>query len=479
MTVSQRKIIENIFPTTIAAGGVLLIITGMLFPVFFQNTWFNIIMKIREAITTGDSGHLILASASLNCLSSIQSTVLYMGTILLIFNTELSSRLKPLDVFLVSLVSIVFLHWMDSLIFEIPWEPVSTLLALIISLFLFEKLFVETYNFVQVFIVTVQVFFAFQWLNIMPYFSPYLFGRRDVPYSVKISGIYLNADTVLNFTGFAFFIPFIISAFITATLFISYSRNLQMMKENHIKENEIRDMRAKALENRIYQEVKSLVHDLKTPLVTIRGLNSLTLSENENGKLAEYSERIENSVTKMSDMISSFLYEYSRQKLKASDLISYIRAQLPLEDEKIRFSINIEEDLPDIYINKIRIARAVINVLENAIVVPCKHSYKMINFDMRRAEKGINIIIKDNGIGIDESNLTKIWEIGYSTNNTSGLGLPFAKRIIEDNAGTIEVVSQRDFGTTVTIFLPSADNFEDYGGGEAIENKQYAGNCNN
>jgi len=360
---------------------------------------------------------------------------------------------------------------MDSLIFEIPWEPVSTLLALIISLFLFEKLFVETYNFIQVFIVSVQVFFAFQWLNIMPYFSSYRFGRSDVPYSVKISGIYLNADTVLNFAGFAFFIPFIISAFITATLFISYSRNIHMMRENHIKENEIRDMRAKALENQIYQEVKSLVHDLKTPLVTIRGLNSLMVSENANGKLAEYSERIENSVAKMSDMISSFLYEYSRQKLKASDLISYIRAQLPLEDEKIRFSISIEEDLPDIYINKIRIARAVINVLENAIVVPCKHSYKMINFDVRRAEKGINIIIKDNGIGIDESNLTKIWEIGYSTNNTSGLGLPFAKRIIEDNAGTIEVGSQRDFGTTVTIFLPSVDNFEDYGRGEAIEKK--------
>ncbi|HNR05041.1 MAG TPA: HAMP domain-containing sensor histidine kinase [Bacillota bacterium] len=471
MTASQRKINENILLKTIAAGGVLLIITGMLFPVFFQNTWFNTIMKIREAITTGDSGHLILASASLNSLCSIQSTLLYMGSILLIFNTKLSSRLKSIDVFLVSLVSIVFLHWMDSLIFEIPWEPVSTLLALIISLFLFEKLFVETYSFIQVFIVSVQVFFAFQWLNIMPYFSSYRFGRSDVPYSVKISGIYLNADTVLNFAGFAFFIPFIISAFITATLFISYSRNIHMMRENHIKENEIRDMRAKALENQIYQEVKSLVHDLKTPLVTIRGLNSLMVSENANGKLAEYSERIENSVAKMSDMISSFLYEYSRQKLKASDLISYIRAQLPLEDEKIRFSISIEEDLPDIYINKIRIARAVINVLENAIVVPCKHSYKMINFDVRRAEKGINIIIKDNGIGIDESNLTKIWEIGYSTNNTSGLGLPFAKRIIEDNAGTIEVGSQRDFGTTVTIFLPSVDNFEDYGRGEAIEKK--------
>jgi signal transduction histidine kinase len=107
-----------------------------------------------------------------------------------------------------------------------------------------------------------------------------------------------------------------------------------MMRENYEKESEIRNMRAKAMENRVYQEVKSMVHDLKTPLVTIRGLNSLLLSANGQGKLAEYSDRIENSVTKMSDMISSFLYEDSRQKLATSELIGYIRAQLPLEDEK-------------------------------------------------------------------------------------------------------------------------------------------------
>ena len=130
-------------------------------------------------------------------------------------------------------------------------------------------------------------------------------------------------------------------------------------------------MKAKVLENRIYQEVNSLVHDLKTPLVTIRGLNSLMLFENAGKKRKEYSERIENSVTKMSDMISGFLFENSRQRLKLTELINYVRAQLPLENERIRFSINIEEELPDIYINKIRIARALINILENAIVTMC------------------------------------------------------------------------------------------------------------
>lgn len=460
MLTSEIRICEKKHSKVFRAGGVFLISLGLLYPLFSQHMWFSIIVKIREAINTGDSGHLILASAAINALYAIQSTFFFMGTMLVIFHSELKCWLKPFDVFLASLIIIIFLHWSNSLIFEMPWEPVSTILALVIMLFIFERLFEETNSFIQVFVVSVQVFFAFHWLNIMPIFSSYRFGQSDIPYSVKIAGIYLHAGTVMNFAGFAFFLPFIISAFITATLFISNSRNIRIMRENYEKESEIRNMRAKALENSVYQEVKSLVHDLKTPLVTIRGLNSLLLSSNGQGKLEEYSERIENSVTKMSDMISSFLYEYSRQKLKVVELISYIRAQLPLEDEKINFVITIDEELPDIYVNKIRIARAVINIFENAIIVPYEHPYKLINVEVKTAERGINIIVKDNGIGIRESDLLRIWEIGYSTNNTSGLGLPFAKRIIEDNEGAIDVQSQVDIGTTVTIFLPSVDSYE-------------------
>lgn len=461
MITSEIKISGIKYSRLFLTVGFLLIGLGLLFPIFTLHTWFRIIIKIREAINTGDSGHLILASATINSLYAIQSTFIFMGTMLVIFHSAFKYWLKSFDIFLVSLTAIIFLHWTNSLIFEMPWEPVSTILALIITLFLFEKLYGETNSFIQVFIVSIQVFFAFHWLNIMPIFSSYRFGQSDIHYSIKIAGTYLNAVTVLNFTGFAFFFPFIISAFITATLFISYSRNIHMVRDNYEKESEIRNMRVKALENRVYQEVKSLVHDLKTPLVTIRGLNSLMLSSSGNEKMKEYSGRIESSVTKMSEMISSFLYESSRQKLKAVDLISYIRSQLPLEDEKIKFEINIEDSLPDIYVNKIRVARAVINILENAIIVPCKHPYKMINVVVEKAERGIDIIVQDNGIGIKEAEIQKIWEVGYSTNNTSGLGLPFAKNIIEDNKGTIAVQSQPDIGTTVTIFLPCVDKFEE------------------
>ncbi|HOR86342.1 MAG TPA: HAMP domain-containing sensor histidine kinase [Bacillota bacterium] len=460
MLTGEMKVREIKYPEIFLTGGIFLIALGMLFPVFSQNIWFGVIIKTREAIITGDSGHLILASAFINCLYSLQSIILYMGTMLVVFYSRFNKGLKSFDVFLFSLIIIILLHWTSSLIFEIPWEPVSTILALVISLFLFERLFGETYSFIQVFIVSIQVFFAFHWLNIMPSFSPYRFGRSDILYGVKIAGVYLNADTVLNFTGFAFFLPFIISAFITATLFISYSQNIRMVRENYEKETEIRNMRTEALENRVYQEVKSLVHDLKTPLVTIRGLNSLMLSSNGHEKLSEYGNRIENSVTKMSEMISGYLYESSRQKIKTIELINFIRAQLPLEDERIKFVIDIQDELPDIYVNKIRIARAVINILENAIIVPHKQLYKLINVTIKTVEKGIKIIVRDNGIGIGDLEMERIWEIGYSSNNTSGMGLPFAKRVIEDNMGTIEIASQLDEGTTVTVFLPSVDSLE-------------------
>lgn len=443
--------------------GLLLIGVGLIFPYITQTAWFNIVYTIRKAISVGDSGHLILAAASMNLLYAIQSTLLFLGAILVAYYSEFKLAISKFKISALFFLAVVLMHIANSIICDLPWEPVSTILALIIALFIFEKLFGETNSLLHVSIVSIQVFFAFQWLNIMPLFSAYKIGQSNIPFSIKIAGLYLQASSVLNFTGFAFFLPFIFSAFITTTLFISYSQNIHMMKENYEKESEIQDMKAKELESRIYKEVNSLVHDLKTPLVTIRGLNSLLAVSKDQEKLEEYSGRIDNSVGKMTEMISSFLYEASRQKLKAEDLINYIRAQLPLEDDSIKIDLRIADNLPDIYVNKIRMARAVINILENAINVPFAHSFKHIIFEVMPTHNGLCLIVKDNGIGIKDEDLPRIWEVGYSTNNTSGLGLPFAKQIIEDNEGKIEVLSELGQGTAVTIFLPSTNSESEVG----------------
>jgi hypothetical protein len=161
-------------------GGILLIVLGTVFPFITQDAWFNIIFKIRDAISAGDSGHLILASASMSLLYAVQSTSLFLGVILVAYYSELKSRFSEYKISTITLIAVILLHIANSLILDTPWEPVPTILSIIISLFIFEKLLWERSNVFQVAIVSIQVFFAFQWLNIMPIFSPYQIGKGDI-----------------------------------------------------------------------------------------------------------------------------------------------------------------------------------------------------------------------------------------------------------------------------------------------------------
>lgn len=439
------------------------IIIGFLFSFFTSSFWFNVIVKIREAIYTGDSGHLILASAYSSILFSIQNTLFFLGTISLLSIINKKYQMSSSKIYVFVIVVFCILNKTVQLFFIVPWEPITMLMGLFATMVLLKEQNYSTFQFIQTTIISIQVFFAFQWLNIMPTFSFLQIGQSDISISIKIAGEYLQSESVLNFIGLSFFLPFTFSASITVSLFMSYAHNIVILQENYKKERDIQLIKSKAMENRIYQEINSLAHDLKTPLVTIRGLNSLIPICNNESKLVDYSDRIEGAISKMTEMISSFLYASSRQKLKVEELIQYIQAQIPIEDESLNVDIDLESKLPLLYVNKIRVVRALINIVENAIVVPCTHEFKHIIIKVRNVEGGVNISIWDNGIGIHPSNLENIWEIGYSNCKTSGLGLPFAKQIIDDHNGRISIESESKEGTFVTIYLPSANYIQNKG----------------
>ena len=68
------------------------------------------------------------------------------------------------------------------------------------------------------------------------------------------------------------------------------------------------------------------------------------------------------------------------------------------------------------------------------------------------------IQIRDEGMGIDTTNLRKIYDPFFSTKSAhDGLGLYFTRMLVERNAGSIEITSKLGFGTTVTILLPRED----------------------
>jgi len=431
-----------------------LVMMAVFFPAVTEESWFNMIVKIREAITTGDSGHLILPAASNNFLHAVQSTLIFLSISCVLVLTGSQKKINDNIRYAIHFSAFIGMNLLIGYWMKLPWEPLNGMVSALVTLLLIKPSIGDNYPLFRSSVLSIQIFFAFSWLNIMPALNSYQFGVTDVATSIKITSVYLHSTSVMNFMGLAFFLPMFLSAIITSILFMSHDRNISIAKENFQKEKALVAIQSQAMENRIYEEINSLTHDLKTPLVTIRGLNSLLSISKDIGKIGDYTDRIESAVGKMSEMISSFLYDSSRQHLNVDEVVQYVRAQIPVEDERLNIEIHAEPDLPSIYVNKIRVVRALINLIENAIVVPYTNDFKEINIEVTRNGDDIQIIISDNGIGISKEKLDKIWIAGFSTNQTSGLGLSFAKKVIEDNEGTINLKSEVGIGTVVTVSFP-------------------------
>ncbi|HAS72727.1 MAG TPA: sensor histidine kinase, partial [Clostridiales bacterium UBA8960] len=122
-----------------------------------------------------------------------------------------------------------------------------------------------------------------------------------------------------------------------------------------------------------------------------------------------------------------------------------------------KIALNYSAYLPQIYVNKIRVSRALLNIVENAIVVKTNSDVKEINIDVYTDQGYLFIEIKDNGIGISPENLESVWEAGYSTKQSTGLGLYFVKKIVEDNDGMVKIESEPGIGTSVKVCFPSIE----------------------
>ena len=121
--------------------------------------------------------------------------------------------------------------------------------------------------------------------------------------------------------------------------------------------------------------------------------------------------------------------------------------------ERIHIIENVSPDLPPLSLDRTLLARALTNVIENALhAMPGRGSLALT---AARADGRVRLSISDTGEGMDADALRRVFEPYFSTKTRgTGLGLPIAKRNVELNGGTIAVESQKGVGTTVTIELP-------------------------
>jgi len=216
------------------------------------------------------------------------------------------------------------------------------------------------------------------------------------------------------------------------------------------------------------QLAAGIVHEINNPLTSISVygeylLGKLTRSGAESSDL----KRIER-ILRSSDRIMSFtrnLLTYARpSKEEARDV-----AVNETIDEAVDFCDHLAreanvtiipdyaEDLPRIRAVPGQLHQVFVNVITNACNAAGKDGGVVSIRTHRYGNDQIEIVVEDNGIGIPEGDLEKVFEPFFSTRRKgkgTGLGLPIVKNIVEQHQGQIQIDSKSGERTVVSIILP-------------------------
>lgn len=219
------------------------------------------------------------------------------------------------------------------------------------------------------------------------------------------------------------------------------------------------------------QLMGDIVHDLKTPISSIKGYSEILINDDldENQKI-NYLNIIYKSSLRLNELIED-LNQYSNLNINEKiyskekrDIVSWFR-ELVIEYYDIfitnKFILDIE--IPDISVNfqfdPRLLKRAIFNIFENIIKYNPPNTNVKIKFSV--SDDNIVINIKDDGIGISPEYKTKIFQPFFSIDKSrnskskgSGLGLAITSKIIKHHKGKIFLEDTNTKGTSFIIILP-------------------------
>jgi signal transduction histidine kinase len=126
-------------------------------------------------------------------------------------------------------------------------------------------------------------------------------------------------------------------------------------------------------------------------------------------------------------------------------------------EEYVQFNSDEQEIIT--IMDRTQLIRIITNLVKNAIqAIPENQLEKSILVEVKQVENNVNITVKDNGIGIEQENIERIFEPKFTTKNSGmGLGLGIIKNIIENYKGTITFETEFGTGTTFTVSLPKIE----------------------
>jgi two-component system phosphate regulon sensor histidine kinase PhoR len=219
--------------------------------------------------------------------------------------------------------------------------------------------------------------------------------------------------------------------------------------------------------------VNNMTHELKTPISTI-SLASQMLADkslsNDSKNLEHISSLIQQESKQLGNQVEKVLQmsilEEGKMSLRIQPVffdnlvrqaVEKISLQIQKRNGFIELDLNSGEDSMDG--DETHLTNVVFNLIDNAMKY-CRND-PLINMITRSTSRSIQLIIRDNGIGISKEYLNKIFDKFFRvpTGNVHdvkgfGLGLSYVKKVIGQHHGTISVTSEPNAGTTFTLIFP-------------------------
>ncbi|MDO7743780.1 MAG: ATP-binding protein [Pedobacter sp.] len=223
-----------------------------------------------------------------------------------------------------------------------------------------------------------------------------------------------------------------------------------------------------------YEELETfsytISHDLKNPIASIKSYAQLLIRDQnilERGQ--QMLQRIADRADQMNLMINAVL-DYSRigrtamlfRTIKTGSLINDIVRDLELIYELKDLKVTIG-DTPDVKGDPIMVLQVFSNLISNAVKYSQRSSPPKVHISGKLVNDKVHYAIKDNGIGIAQPDLLKIFELFNRMENVkdiegSGVGLAIVKRIVEKHQGTIVAESELGIGSTFHLTFHNADS---------------------
>jgi two-component system, NtrC family, sensor kinase len=206
-------------------------------------------------------------------------------------------------------------------------------------------------------------------------------------------------------------------------------------------------------------------HEVKNPMVGMRGFAQLGRKSSSIEEAHEYFELIEKETTRAAEILENLL-KFSRKgpptlvRLALNDLVSdairLVRHQL--QTKSVRLEVTLGDGVPAIMGDANQLQQVLLNLMINAEHALAGVKEASLSVSTARCDGGeARIVVRDNGVGMTAEVKAKLFRAFHTTKASgTGLGLSVSHRIIDEHQGRIEVESEVGRGTSFTIFLPPA-----------------------